>query len=170
MITKEIQSKDTLKKQLERAGTDIKTFAVVDAAKNDTLFAYIKGRKDKYTSLFVKDTRQALKSVAPYLIEIKPEDTPWLVDDILDKSNGYLITGEVDEQDWLKKLSSWIYQKDEKGKVSLFRHYDPVVLSQLLNSQEEATDSIITEIYASSVIVIKDSDEKYNKWTIGSNA
>ena len=170
MITKEIQSKDTLKKQLERAGTDIKTFAVVDAAKNDTLFAYIKGRKDKYTSLFVKDTRQALKSVAPYLIEIKPEDTPWLVDDILDKSNGYLITGEVDEQDWLKKLSSWIYQKDEKGKTSLFRHYDPVVLGQLLNSQEEATDSIITEIYASSVIVIKDSDEKYNKWTIGSNA
>lgn len=170
MITKEIQSKDSLKKQLERAGTDIKTFAVVDAAKNDTLFAYIKGRKDKFTSLFVKDTRQALKSVAPYLIEIEPEDAAWLVDDILDKSNGYLITGEGNEQDWLKKLSNWIYQKDEKGKVSLFRHYDPVVLSQLLNSEEEATDSIITEIYTSSVIVIKDSDEKYNKWTIGSNA
>lgn len=170
MITKEIQSKDRLKKQLERAGPDIKTFAVVDTAKNDTLFAYIKGRKDKYTSLFIKDKKQALKSVAPYLIKIEPDDTPWLIDDILDKCNGFVITGEVDEDNLLKKLSSWIYQKDEKGKTSLFRHYDPLVLSQLLNSQEEATDSIITEIYADSVIVMKDADKQYKKWTIGSNA
>lgn len=168
MLSKQSLSKAELKEQLEKASLGIKNYAIVDAAKNETLFAYIKGRKDKYSSLFVKDRRQDLKAVAPYLLDLEAEDASWVIDDIVNEGVGFVIASELCHQEWVNKLSKWIYQKDEKGKVSLFRHYDPVVLRQLMESEESTTDSIVTEIYADSVIVMKDNNEQYAKWTIGS--
>lgn len=168
MLSKQILSKAELKEQLEKASLGIKSYAIVDAAKNDTLYAYIKGRKDKYSSLFVKDRRKELKTVAPYLLDLEAEDASWIIDDIINEDVGLVIASELCHEDWVNKLSGWIYQKDEKGKVSLFRHYDPVVLRQLMESEESATDSIVTEIYPDTVIVMKDSNEQYTKWTIGS--
>lgn len=168
LLSKQSLSKAELREYLEKASLKTKSYAIVDAAKNDTLFAYIKGRKDRYSSLFVKDRRQELKTVAPYLLDIEAEDAGWIIDDIINKEYGVLFASNRSHQDWINKLSDWIYQKDEKGKVSFFRHYDPAVLRQLLESKESATDSIITEIYADSVIVMKDRNEEYTKWTIGS--
>ncbi|AUD77839.1 hypothetical protein CW740_00745 [Kangiella profundi] len=168
IVCKHSLSRAGLKEQLEKASLGIKNYAIIDAAKNETLFSYIKGRKDSYTSLFVKDSRQELKTVAPYLLELEAEDANWIIDDIIDKDLGFVIGSETCHQDWVNKLSEWIYQKDEKGKVSLFRHYDPVVLRQLIENEGSGSDSIVTEIYPDSVIVMKASNEKYTKWTIGS--
>lgn len=168
MLSRQSLSKVELKEQLEKASLGVKSYIIVDAAKSETLYAYIKGRKDKYSNLFVKDRRQDLKTVAPYLLDLEAEDANWIIDDIIDIDVGFVFTSELCHQDLVNKLSEWIYQKDEKGKVSLFRHYDPVVLRQLMESEESTTDSIVTEIYADSVIVMKDNNEQYAKWTIGS--
>lgn len=169
MISKETLSKEQLEVLLKQAALGTKTYALIDTAKDETLFVYIKGRKEAYLSLLMKDTANELKAVSPYLIEILPEDARWLVDDILAKKNGFILACEMDGKDLVRHLSDWIYQKDDNGKVNLFRHYDPVVLSELLDRKEETSDSIITEIYPDSVIVMQCSEKQYNKWIIGNN-
>ncbi|MBD3667487.1 MAG: DUF4123 domain-containing protein [Kangiella sp.] len=168
MLSKQSLCKAELKEHLEKSSTGIKNYAIIDTAKNETLFSYIKGRKDSYTSLFIKDNRQELKTVAPYLLDIEAEDANWIINDIINKDLGFVIASETSHQNWVDKLSKWIYQKDENGKVSLFRHYDPAVLRQLIESEELTADSIVTEIYPDTVIVMKDSNDKYTKWTTGS--
>lgn len=144
-----------------------KVYGIVDTAKDETLFTYLKGKKDQFWSLFVQDKREELKSVSPYLFKVEIDDQNWLFEQIVDQSKGLVVIKEEDHESLITKLSNGIYQKDEAGKRSLFRHYDPVVLAQLLKLELEENAGVVTEIYDSIQIIMKDPDSIYSHWQIG---
>lgn len=169
MIKEQSLSKEALIELIDSKSRDFGTYAVVDTAKSETLFTYLKGKKDELLSLFVKDRKKELKSVSPYLVSLEDTDSLWVVEQVVDKQTGYIMFNNNEPQQIVAQLSDWIYQKDEAGKVSLFRHYDPLVLEELIECEKAQNESIVSDIYSNSEIVLKATESIYCKYQIGTN-
>lgn len=169
MIKEQSLSKEALKELIDIKSQDFSVYAVVDTAKSETLFTYLKGKKDELYSLFVKDREKKLKSVSPYLVPLEDTDSFWVIEEVVDKQTGYIMFSNKEPHQVVAQLSDWIYQKDEEGKVALFRHYDPLVLKELLECEKAQNESIVSDIYSNCEIVLKATESNYCKYQIGSN-
>lgn len=165
MVGKESCTVEDIRQLLKEKQNNV--YAIVDTAKDETLFTYLKGKKDLFWSLFVEDERKELQSVSPYLFRVEIDDQRWVFEQIVDQSKGMVIIKEDAPEALISQLSNGIYQKDEAGKRSLFRHYDPVVLAEILKLELKENTGIVTEIYDSSQIIMKDPDSNYSHWQIG---
>ena len=169
MIKEQSLSKEGLIELIDIKSQDFSVYAVVDTAKRETLFTYLKGKKDELYSLFVKDTKKELKSVSPYLVSLEYADSHWAIEEVVDKQTGYIMFAHKEPQEIVSQLSDWIYQKDEAGKVAIFRHYDPLVLKELIECEKVQNESIVSDIYSNCEIVLKATESNYCKYQIGTN-
>lgn len=169
MIKEQSLSKEVLIELINSKSQDFGVYAVIDTAKSETLFTYLKGKKDELFSLFTKDRKKELKSVSPYLVSMEDTDSNWVIEEVVDKQTGYIMFGNKEPQQVVDQLSNWIYQKDEAGKVALFRHYDPLVLKELIECEQTQNERIVSDIYSNCEIVLKATQSTYCKYQIGTN-
>lgn len=169
MIKEQSLSKEGLIELIDINSQDFSVYAVVDTAKSETLFTYLKGKKDEPLSLFTKDRKKELKLVSPYLVSLEDIDSLWAIEEVVDKQTGYIMFSNKETQQIVSRLSEWIYQKDEAGKVAIFRHYDPLVLKELIECEKAQNESIVSDIYSNCEIVLKATESTYCKYQIGTH-
>lgn len=139
------QQKERLETILFAAESDteqptLKTYAVVDSAKDESVFYYLEGLDAEYACLFQNEEAKKLASVAPYLIRLEPGSkvTEWFINKLYGNSLGFILQSS----DSITGLTAYFSDKirtklpDSKQK-GYFRFYDPVVLSSYLEALAE---------------------------------
>jgi len=119
-------------------------FAVLDAAREDRLPAFLQAYGVEHFSLYQGDSGDQLKDVAPYvaLLPKKSQLLPMLMKEGWGKSWGIYLNSDAElakVRDHLRKL---LTVKDEDDRLLYFRFYDPRVLRVFLPTctSQEATD------------------------------
>ena len=110
-------------------------YAVVDGAVAQSLVQEAKRGKARVESLLASGSSPYLTAVAPYLIEVGLDSGflgTWRT--MLGKSPGILIESQADFDQVLIQARSIFARKDERGKQSFFRFYDPKLLYGWLSS------------------------------------
>lgn len=105
-------------------------YAVLDAAREDRLPAFLKAYSVEHFSLYEGDTGEQMKDVAPYvaLLPKKSQLLPLLMKEGWGKSWGIYLNSDVDLTKVREHLRRLLTVKDEDGHLLYFRFYDPRVL------------------------------------------
>jgi hypothetical protein len=119
-------------------------FAVLDAARDDRLPAFLQAYGVEHDSLYEGKGGDELKDVAPYLALLPKASTLWpmLMKEGWGKSWGIYFNSHAElpaVRDHLRRL---LTVKDEDGRLLYFRFYDPRVLRVFIPTctPEESTD------------------------------
>jgi hypothetical protein len=113
-------------------------FAILDAARNDKIYPKLLETNVPAVCLFRGDKARELAHVAPYLVQLDPEFTRWLLETGWGKSWGIFVVS-TDTLDQLKHhFRSILTVYDEDGNSLFFRYYDPRVLRVYLPTCNES--------------------------------
>ena len=120
-----------------RQSTELQShlYAVVDGAVGRTLVQEAKGENLRTETLLASGASPYLAAVAPYLIDVRADCgflASWHA--LLNKNPGILIESQADFDEVLAHLRSIFIRKDERGKQSFFRFYDPNLLHGWLST------------------------------------
>lgn len=110
-------------------------YAVVDGAIAQALVQEAKRGHLRVECLLASGSSPYLAAVAPYLIEVVLDSAflaTWRT--MLSKSPGILVESQADFDEVLTHAQSTFSRKDERGKPSFFRFYDPKLLYAWLSS------------------------------------
>jgi hypothetical protein len=105
-------------------------YAILDAARSDRIYAKLLETNVPAVCLFRGDKARELAHVAPYLVQLDPQDafTRWFLETGWGKSWGVFVES-TDSLDQLKHhFRSLLTVYDENGNSLFFRYYDPRVL------------------------------------------
>lgn len=147
---------------------ELKTYAIIDAAKEGSIPYYLEGMKANYGSLFLGDEAKNLAEVAPYLVELKKDSdvNDWYLEKLYGNGVGFAlktdwsIEGLI--QFWARKVKTRIPGTEEKG---FFRYYDPSVLREYLPILEEDNELIEFMGAANSILVEAQKPEQLFVYT-----
>ena len=105
-------------------------YALVDAARSESIYPKIMGAKTKSVCLHRGKMAEELAWVAPYLVQLQPEDsfTGWLLEHGWGKSRFVLVRSCVSFGELKRHFRTFLTVYDEDGKSCFFRFYDPRVL------------------------------------------
>lgn len=120
-----------------RQSTELQShlYAVVDGAVGRTLVQEAKGENLRTETLLASGASPYLAAVAPYLVDVRTDCgflASWHA--LLNKNPGILIESQADFDEVLAHLRSIFTRKDERGKQSFFRFYDPNLLPGWLST------------------------------------
>jgi hypothetical protein len=120
-----------------RQSTELQShlYAIVDGAIGRTLVQEAKGENLRTETLLASGSSPYLAAVAPYLIDVRLDSgflAAWHA--MLNKSPGILLETQSDFDEVLVHVRSIFSRKDERGKQSFFRFYDPNLLYGWLSS------------------------------------
>jgi len=115
-------------------GDGQQVFAVLDAAREDRLPAFLKAYSVEHLSLYEGETGEQMKDVAPYvaLLPKKSQLLPLLMKEGWGKSWGVYLNSDADLAKVRDHLRRLLTVKDEEGHLMYFRFYDPRVLRVFL--------------------------------------
>ena len=116
----------------ERAA--IKTWAILDGARDKRIYEAICQSFEVKCCLFAGELSPELSRVAPYLIQLEPEDrlTKLLLDQGWGNSWGIYLRSDASLETLRRHFRSFLRVSDEAGRKLLFRYYDPRVLRVFL--------------------------------------
>lgn len=105
-------------------------FAVLDAAREDRLPAFLKAYSVEHFSLYEGESGEQMRDVAPYvaLLPKKSHLLPMLVKEGWGKSWGIYLNADIELTKLRDHLRRLLTVKDEDGHLLYFRFYDPRVL------------------------------------------
>jgi hypothetical protein len=105
-------------------------YAVLDAAQEDRLPAFLKAYSVEHSSLYEGDSGEQMKDVAPYvaLLPKKSQLLPLLMKEGWGRSWGIYLNSDADLTKVREHLRRLLTVKDEDGRLLYFRFYDPRVL------------------------------------------
>jgi hypothetical protein len=105
-------------------------FAVLDAAREDRLPAFLQAYGVEHASLYEGEGGDELKDVAPYLALLPKSSQLWplLMKEGWGKSWGVYLNSDADMASIRDHLRRFLTVKDEDGRMMYFRFYDPRVL------------------------------------------
>jgi hypothetical protein len=111
-------------------------FAILDAARNPLILAWLLDCEEKYQSLYEGPEADKMMAVAPYLVAVPPYSgfLPRLVRAGWGQSWGVYLTCDRPFDEVRKHLRRFLTVETEDGKKLVFRFYDPRVLSVFLPS------------------------------------
>ncbi len=119
-------------------------FAVLDAAREDRLPAFLQAYSVEHASLYEGDGGDRLKDVAPYLALLPKTSSllKLLMSEGWGKSWGVFLNANVPFADVRKHLRKFLTVQNEEGSSLYFRFYDPRVLRVFLPTctREERSD------------------------------
>jgi hypothetical protein len=150
----------------------LKTFAIIDAARESSIPFFLDGLKANYQNLLKDDDLKGLEKAAPYLVELNSNSgtDKWFVEKLYGDSVGFAFKsnyslGELGNF-WSRKVRQESANTKESG---YFRFYDPRVLRDYLSILDaedetknflEVIDTLIVEsMDATESIVYKRNDE-----------
>lgn len=145
-------------------------YAVVDGSVAQSLVQAARRENLRTESLLANNPSPYLAAVAPYLIEVRLDSSflaSWHT--TLNKSPGILIESPADFAQVLIHLRSIFSRKDERGKQSFFRFYDPNLLYGWLSS---CTSPQVMTFFGclTAIIVGVDSGSRILRLTPGNDA
>jgi hypothetical protein len=141
-------------------------YAIVDGAIGRALVQEAKGENLRTENLLSSASSPYLAAVAPYLIDVQLDSeflAAWQA--MINKSPGILVESQADFDEVLTHLRSIFSRKDERGKQSFFRFYDPNLLYGWLSS---CTPQQLTAFFGclSAIIVGVDSGSRLLRLTL----
>lgn len=120
---------DTLRSGDAQRESPVRIYAVVDGSVAKRLVHAAKRANLRTENLLASDSSPYLSAVAPYLIEASNDDTfADLWQTMRDRSPGILIESRADFDEVLVHIRSLFLRKDDLGRQSFFRFYDPQLL------------------------------------------
>jgi hypothetical protein len=105
-------------------------FAVLDAAREDRLPAFLQAYGVEHVSLYEGESGDELKDVAPYVALLPKGSQLWqsLMNEGWGKSWGIYFNSDAELSEVRDHLRRLLKVKDEDGRLFYFRFYDPRVL------------------------------------------
>ena len=123
---------------------DLRPYAAVDGAAAKGLLALLRKHNPPHVCLYRGELPQDVAEVAPYLIELQPDEpvTQAILEQGWGKHWGIFALTRVDLREMRKHCRTFLMVNDPDGKPLYFRYYDPRVLRSFLplcNTREAAT-------------------------------
>jgi hypothetical protein len=114
----------------EEGQVPLQTFMILDAARDDGIFQKLADLDTEVLCLYIGDKAVELATVAPYLINLKREDsfTQWLLMSGWGKSWGIFLQSSAPFKELHRHFRKFLMVHDEEGTPFYFRFYDPRVL------------------------------------------
>src|ERR1035441_4539010 len=105
-------------------------FAIVDGARDERIYAAVKGTFLPKACLYSGDLPWQLQMTAPYLVQLDREDrfTRYLIDAGWSRNWATFLRTETGIKQLRRHLREFLRVRDESGKRLIFRYYDPRVL------------------------------------------
>ena len=109
-------------------------FAIVDGARDDRIYAAVRGTFLPKDCLYSGDLPRELQVTAPYLVQLERDDrfTRFLIDTGWGRSWGIFLRTETGIKPLRRHLRGFLRVQDEAGRRLIFRYYDPRVLREYL--------------------------------------
>jgi len=125
--------------------TPEKVYALVDAARSESIYPKIMAAKAESVCLHRGKMAKELAWVAPYLVRLQREDTltKWLLDNGWGESQYVFVRSSATLHELKRHFRTFLTVYDEEGKSFLFRFYDPRVLGVYLPTCNEQELKII---------------------------
>jgi hypothetical protein len=122
---------------------DTELYAVLDGARNGSLYSAIKKSGFQYECLYRGELDPDLAEAAPYVVRLEPDMpfTHWLVAKGWGDSWGIFLAAAASLRDMRQHLRKFLMVFDPNAKPLYFRYYDPRVLRVFLptcNAEELA--------------------------------
>ena len=119
-------------------------FAVLDAAQDDRIPAFLEACGEEHASLYDGQQASDLKLVAPYLVSLPPASKMFcpLLKEGWGKNWGFYLTSQSSLPQVRYHLQHFVIVQSESGRPLYFRFYDPRVLHDYLATcaaEERAT-------------------------------
>lgn len=116
------------------------TFVILDAARDDSIYQKIASLDVEDLCLYRGDKAIELATVAPYLINLKREDsfTQWLLMSGWGKSWGIFLRSSAPFKELHRHFRKFLMVYDEEGTPLYFRYYDPRVFRVYLPTCNES--------------------------------
>jgi hypothetical protein len=116
------------------AGRDV--WMIVDAARDRSIFGFLLDSYLEYSCLYHGDIAPELEMAAPYLVQLEYDDSysTRLIERAWGASWGVFLKCGSGVDALRRHLRSLLTVRDEKGRLLLFRYYDPRVLRVYLPS------------------------------------
>jgi hypothetical protein len=121
------------------------TYAILDAARDDSIYQKIAPLDTEDFCLYRGDKAIELATVAPYLLNLKREDsfTEWLFVSGWGKSWGIFLQSSAPFKELHRHFRKFLMVYDEEGTPLYFRYYDPRVLRVYLPTCNESELQIL---------------------------
>lgn len=116
--------------QLAEGQSSLDVYALVDAARSESIYPKIMGAKAESVCLHRGKMAEDLAWVAPYLVQLQPEDsfTQWLIESGWGKSQCVFVQSSASLNELKRHFRTFLTVYDEDGKSYFFRFYDPRVM------------------------------------------
>ena len=116
------------------------TYAILDAARDDKIYKKLINSNIEPLCLYIGDKAVELATVAPYLVDLKREDsfTQWLLSNGWGKSWGIFLQSSASLKELQCHFRQFLMVYDEEGTPLYFRFYDPRVLRVYLPTCNES--------------------------------
>jgi len=116
------------------------TYTILDTARDDSIFQKISPLDTEDLCLYRGDKAVELATVAPYLLNLKRDDsfTEWLVVNGWGKSWGIFLQSPASYKELHRHFRKFLMVYDEEGTPLYFRYYDPRVLRVYLPTCNES--------------------------------
>ena len=134
-----------------REGMSSKVLAILDAARNESIYPAVMDFDGEYCCLFGEGIPEVLAKASPYLVRLDPEDdfTAWLVSEGWGDNWGIFLESGASMEELRQHFRGLLKVEDEDGKELFFRYYDPRVLrAYLLTCNETDLDTLFGPVYS----------------------
>ena len=137
----------------------LQIYAILDAARNEGIYPQLRSHATDTQSLFQGSRAQELALVAPYLINLTPEDhiTSWFLQQGWGKSWGIFCESKTDTTRLRRHLQQVFEVYSKECSPLYFRFYDPRVLKVYLRS---ATAKELEKIFGPIQAFYVEGDEE----------
>ncbi len=124
----------------EEGQVPLQTYVILDAARDDGIYQKIANFDTEDLCLYRGDKAIELATVAPYLINLKRDDsfTKWLFVNGWGKSWGIFLRSSASFKELHRHFRKFLMVYDEEGTPLYFRFYDPRVLRVYLPTCNES--------------------------------
>ena len=111
-----------------------RSFALLDAARNEQIYPALLTADCNWASLYRGDAAARMAEVAPYLVELDRDSlfTPWLLREAWGKSWGIFLAATTGLEILRNHFRKFVMVQVPDGRSVYFRFYDPRVLRAYL--------------------------------------
>ena len=116
------------------------TYVILDAARDDVIYQELTRSNIDNLCLYIGDKAIELATVAPYLLNLKRDDsfTQWFLTNGWGKSWGIFLQSSASFKELHRHFRKFLMVYDEQGTPLYFRYYDPRVLRVYLPTCNES--------------------------------